>query len=147
MDFRKVKLRFGGKCIFVFLMCFGLYIDVVFLLDSMLFSVYMNISWNMYLDVFEKSKECFLFVQNKGWYGLYRIEETKLVRALSRKVILGWFWGGIGGPTMVLKWIQNGLTMVLKRSQNDPKMVPPPPPSPSPLPASAKVSCQGAKKI
>ena len=44
------------------------------------------------------------FVQIKGWSALYRIEETKLVCAISRKLIFGWiFLFNIGGPKMVLK--------------------------------------------
>ena len=50
----------------------------------------------------------------------------------------------------VLKSIYNGLKMDPECSQNAPKVVPNGPkwfPPPSPSPASAKVSCQGARKI
>ena len=30
-----------------------------------------------------------ILIQNKGWYGVCRIEETKLVCAISRKLIFG----------------------------------------------------------
>ena len=40
---------------------------------------------------FDEFENMFLFflVQNKGWYGVIRIEGTKLVCAISRKLIWG----------------------------------------------------------
>ena len=47
-----------------------------------------------------------LFVmQFKGWDGLYRIEETNLVCAISRKLVLGWKIELFGiRPKMDPKW-------------------------------------------
>ena len=66
-------------------------------------------------EMFELLKAWFLLslVYNTGWYALYRIEQTKLVCAISRA-------GGVGPPRMVLKLIQNGLTMFTKWSQTCP---------------------------
>ena len=88
----------------------------VFLWDSVSFLyvyiyiyifIFMNMFKNIWLfllfffnfEMFEVSKTCFLlfWVQLKGWYALYRIEETELVCAISRKLIIGWFGGGHRG--------------------------------------------------
>ena len=102
----------------------------VFLWDSMSLSVYMNIFVFENFEMFEIPKIYFLWfvVQIKSCDALFRIEETKLVCAVSRKLILGWktYFLGKGGPKMVLKLIQNGVWMILKWIQNGPKWSPPP---------------------
>ena len=82
----------------------------------------------------------------KGWYGLYRIEETKLVCVISREFCFGWKaeFVGIGGPEMVLKWIQNGVKMNPEWFQ----MVPNGPitPIPIPIPGVSKSLLPGGKQ-
>ena len=83
--------------VFVLLVCFGLYIDVLNI--SMRFSVipvYRNILKHILWDclakveMFDLLEICFLLFQVPimGCYALYRIEETKLVCAVSRKTFL-----------------------------------------------------------
>ena len=73
---------------------------------------------------------CLLYlVQIEGWDGLTRIEETKLVCAISKKFAFGRKaeFIGIGDPKMVLKLIQNG-----------PKWSPPPHPTHTPIPIALR---------
>ena len=65
--------------------------------DSMEFSVYMltiksmDFSGKMFFFFnFPKYVLLLFVVQTKGWYGVVRIEEMKLVCAISRKTIFGW---------------------------------------------------------
>ena len=71
------------------------------------------------------------------FYCVFRLEETKLVCAISRKLTFYWktYFCCIGCPKMDLKWTPNDPKMIPKCSQ----MVPPQSPSP------AKASCQEAK--
>ena len=69
--------------------------------------------------IIKKNENMFLLflIQIKGCYALDRIKETKLVCAISRKLMFGLFcFGalGIGGTNMVLKWIQNGRKIISK---------------------------------
>ena len=61
----------------------------------------------------EISKTCFVLflVQIRGWYALYRTEETNLVCIISRNMFLvekqmGGMRGSYNGPNMFLKWTQ-----------------------------------------
>ena len=55
-----------------------------------------------------------ILVQIKVHYALYRIEETKLECAISRKLIFDWktFFFSIEGPKMDLKLTYNGFKMI-----------------------------------
>ena len=56
----------------------------------------------------------------RGWDGLYRIEETKFVCAISRKFIL--VENHILGAYGILKWIQNGTKINPNWAQTGPKV-------------------------
>ena len=69
----------------------------VFMRFNVIFCIYEHILKYIFgkmlkeTNVLNFTKTCFLLfsIQINGWYAVFRIEETKLVCAISRKVIFG----------------------------------------------------------
>ena len=94
---RKKLVRLCGPQLYEKSKLYKIYKNEIHIYIQKLYICFWTFSFS-FLDfqAFDFPKICFLLfflVQVRGWDGLYRIDETKLACAISRKLTFGWFWG------------------------------------------------------